>query len=1600
MGFGRNRASAGGAAIAFVLSLCFVSVAIAAPSHPALSDPIGGYPLNHACGTAVDSEGDIYVSNAGESKVEVFGPSGAHLTSISDASEPCGLAVDSAGNLYVSEAATGEVVRFHPITYPFAGTPSYESPTTVDSSGNARGIAVESADGSLYVAEGTRVAIYKSDGSPFTGNEVQALEFPGSPSGGTYKLSFEGSETAPIAFNASSAAIQAALEGLPTIGAGNVAVGSGGEKITFVGALAATNVPQIGVDASTLVGSTAQVTTKLDGFDGHLEGGFSDATGVASYTSPGASSFGKRRYVSVADAGSDEIRVFRGKLASGAFEPGTLKPGATIDGSETPTGELGFATGGAYLGVDPEDGHLFSFDAANGVVDEFKATGRYFTRVVSAAFEDTEPTAIAVDRSGGANEGDVYVTAGASAGAKLLAFGPVAPPSRQLFEEPHAPHSFAFSGACGAAVNSEGDFYVAGESVIRVYDPNGTELTHIDDSSHPCWLAVDSEGSLYAVNLGASTSGDESVVRYEPNAYPFSGPPTYTEAGMVETINEPRGVTVDPIDDHVFVTHLSTGVKEYKSAAEGSGLLDANFCGIGASFGIDVDGTSGDVYVASGNAVTICNPDGTKQLGTIDGSGSPDGPFVSLINIPVAVDQTNGDVLVGAMKNRGDVEEYEPSGAFVTQFGPFSLASAVFAGLAVDNSSKSTRGNLYVAYDGPTGFDFTAFGPLTYGEPPVTRIGTATDVGGGSATLRGTVEPRGGTEVTECEFEYLTDAQYISNGETFAGAESEECAESAGEIGTTSEPVPVHAGVGGLDPSARYRFRLLAANKFGQSEEAEAGLFGPPVPTTGGAQPVLYTEATLHGEVDSSGLATEYSFQYLTQAEYEAGGESFAGAESTSVQALPASNAGPAAVEADLTGLGEGVAYRYRLVATNEAATEVAGEGKLLTTLEKPPVEPSCPNAQLRTGPSAALPDCRAYEMVSPAEMGSLRPIWPSSTAGIRFSLAAASGDSVVFMTTGTLPGVEAGNGVADAYRVVRGPSGWTSSLFSPSSAQTQGVVSPGGVSVDQAYSTWDLSGNGEGGSLDPPFEGRAAYIRRPSGLIEPSCTFDPASDFELIGCGKIGATVVTDPEVKGRWIAKGAAHLIFSTENKFNGPAVQLEPAAAPTGTPAVYDRTPDGVTHVLSLKPAGGSFGAGEAAAYLGVNEAGTAVAFRVGNTVYLSHDDAETIEIAEGAATFAGISDDGNRVFYAATSSGNTPATLYACNVAGGPCAGAGAHAPTEIAPNAIFVNVSADGSHVYYASGGDLHVWDAADETTHAIGTLAAADLTKFGGTADINLARWTASLDPAATGGVGSGPAADPSRSSPDGRFLVFESHANLTTYDAKGQVEVYRYDAGDESLVCVSCSPTGAPAGHEALLHSFEFGLSSPVFGLSTIQNVTDDGQEVFFETADPLLPSDRNEAVDVYEWKEQGAGEPPCKRTGGCLALISSGRVPTDSFLYSMTPDGHDVFFTTGDALLPPDEEGGGPTLYDARVGGGFPAPESSPGCQGEACQPPSGSQPNLPAPASAGVSGEKAPPPPPATCPKGSRKVRKAGKVRCVKRHKHHVRHGKHRRGGRKAR
>ena len=108
--------------------------------------------------------------------------------------------------------------------------------------------------------------------------EVQTLTASGTVSGGTYTLTFNGQTTAALAYNASAATVQAALEALSNVVPGDVLVGGGPFPatpltFTFYGNLIG-DAPTISVQTGSLTGSTpgAAIATSTPGVAGAADG--------------------------------------------------------------------------------------------------------------------------------------------------------------------------------------------------------------------------------------------------------------------------------------------------------------------------------------------------------------------------------------------------------------------------------------------------------------------------------------------------------------------------------------------------------------------------------------------------------------------------------------------------------------------------------------------------------------------------------------------------------------------------------------------------------------------------------------------------------------------------------------------------------------------------------------------------------------------------------------------------------------------------------------------------------------------------------------------------------------------------------------------------------------------------------------------------------------------------------------------------------------------------------------------------------------------------------------------------------------------------------
>jgi hypothetical protein len=350
--------------------------------------------------------------------------------------------------------------------------------------------------------------------------------------------------------------------------------------------------------------------------------------------------------------------------------------------------------------------------------------------------------------------------------------------------------------------------------------------------------------------------------------------------------------------------------------------------------------------------------------------------------------------------------------------------------------------------------------------------------------------------------------------------------------------------------------------------------------------------------------------------------------------------------------------------------------------------------------------------------------------------------------------------------------------------------------------------------------------------------------------------------------------------------------------------------------------------------------------------------TGSVGEGSV-FQGASSDGSKVFFLTTwpllhSDGDHTMDLYEYNFNAPPhekisqvsAGGVGDATPGQGAKVQGVARVSQDGSHVYFVAKGVL---TANPRGGGCVSELSAAELAQEEATHE-GRCRPSKEADnlyvydtlTGATGFVATLSLADreawqlkDSRSfdvTPDGRFALFTSTADLTTGDTSTVVsQVFEYNADNERITRISIGQNGFNNNGNtelygaSIAHPVYTGTENPAPPLTSI---SDDGSVVVFQSSDALTSEALTGFPNVYEYRD------------GSLSLLSDGQdrslqlgaIPSTA-LVGMDGSGEDILFTTADQLVPQD----GDTqldVYDARVAGGFAPGAASAACEGEGCQ------------------------------------------------------------------
>jgi hypothetical protein len=1000
---------------------------------------------------------------------------------------------------------------------------------------------------------------------------------------------------------ATAAQFQAALEAFPPIGSGNVSVsGSAGGpwQVEFIGALAGLDVPQLSVSPPgrsflpELIGSqtiviegatggtfrlttcgvicpttgnlsrnatAAQVQTALEGLPAFGAGNVSvsgPAGGPWQVTMVGAlAGTLQENLVGEPNLVGDEPSM---KILPPAVVTNTLTPGAGFEvcvaGESCQAG-----TSGPNTGQFTESLSSLAEDSSGAIYAEMNSGVQKFTPaggldLTPSIFGTNEVQSVTVNAAAGQFHLSLPKPGGTT-GTGTLAEG---------------------STTIENVVTNTGAF-VVGQPIQGGNIPYGTYITAIG----PGTMSISRPRQFFSGSASFTSTSRHNTVDLPYNV-PASGG-VGPAASLQNALNDLFPIRTG--GGSVTVSGGPGGTAPYTVTFDGGPLVRTDPPEL-----IGSDGTTplsgGSDPGANTVSVQTTIPGGPKGTGKVLGAGLGDHVFVSRSYTSGATPCTEGRFSAPEVR----VQELDPSGAVVaTSEG----CDGIPPERGVSGTVNPATGRPYLLDQGEQSglipSTLYVFGPFTP-SPDLTLDASLSDVGPTGATITGTIDPNGPGE------DYPDVSGHPSSYSTTYRVEYKKSSDSNWTkyipdipIGGGTSPLPFSVGIAGLAPKTAYDLKVVAvkpliANGTVEATKSFTTTGAPPAIGSFNSSGVTATSADLHAQINPQGTDTTYHFEYGTGIDY---------GSSTSVVDIGES-LDPQTVAAHIEGLADAT-YHFRVVATNSFGTTRTED----QTFDFHP--PSCPNQTVRQQTNASyLPDCRAYELVSPENAGGTTlftggPQRPYATSPSRLAFVGGFGQ---IPNSGDHSPID---NVGDLYVATRGPNGWTTKYIGLSSDEVgcmggRPQKNPFGVATsiqNDVFATPDLGrlidwnlgspatciggefpSSGRPGDINTAAVGsNAPYLWSAAGdeLDRwPTAAGDVPGAAEDLACPQAKLNIAVSYFCKTHVSASGdLSHFVFSTqEDIYNGghDALSTAPGSA-------YDNnTADNTLSLISIKPGGG--------------------------------------------------------------------------------------------------------------------------------------------------------------------------------------------------------------------------------------------------------------------------------------------------------------------------------------------------------------------------------------------------------------------------------------------
>jgi WD40 repeat protein len=1181
-------------------------------------------------------------------------------------------------------------------------------------------------------------------------------------------------------------------------------------------------------------------------------------------------------------------------------------------------------------------------DQQNDRVSVYRQNGTGADLLTSFGSGDlNDPFGIAIDQ----DDGSVYV-ADADGVTKYDSNGAATPAFTVNggFASITATGPLAFDQAANALLLAD-----TTANIVRRYSAAGVPGTTFDGTSSPDTFGTGSTFTLLQ-DLAVDSTGDVIVIdaQTDPGAGGTSRVERFSSAGTWEAtigpVDQAATVAVIPANDDVLVggNQDSVDANEYPTVRrftdDGLGLgaltVDATAQYASTSGIAADDGSAGRVFVAtdvSQGAGTYAGAYGLTSVQTYD--------WLTLATVSV---QPATDVAPFSATLRGTVN---PEGAGTTYHFEVS-ADGGFTWTTVDQDGDGDENagggasdvNVSETATGlteNTGYQYrliamrgiapstsaTETFTTTDAPDPTATIAPVSAITGPSATFTGAVNPQGGPIATKYHFEYSADdgASWTSTDEQVAG-------DGAADI-------PASTTVTDLEPVASYRVRLIAEKGSIRVTSDEVTFTSAAVPPVVAIRAAIAGAATskLRGTVDPQGSSTTYWFEYGLDTSYGSAApltrDGSAGAGTSPVQ-----------VQRDVSDLSPEATYHYRLVAKNAVGTTVSDD-RTFTVSPSLAAGAQCPNATIRAQQqSDYLADCRAYEMVSPAQKDGFT-VSDAQGPGFGQSALARSGGRAAYTSFGSF--ADDRDGAPHTYVANRTATGWVSKATLAPSKKPFPTIVLGDINL-WLDSNDDLTAGLAYGrdSLDPSDVNGVNDIYRVGTEESPV----------LISRGNGPERATNDVDISyedqssdgGSVLFRSGSHLVPEDAGRTTGRDLYLRDG---DGTQLVNQAGSGELLSQCGSSP--GSWTGSSGSRDNSISGDGSKIFFQVpdpnlvgvGATepdcdkpsrIFL-REGATTTEVSESQRTpldpagrkpavFLTATPDGSRVFFFSgeqlTNETDGDGGLYEFTT------GTGELKRLAREPQAIFdARVSPDGDTLAYSSSSDgtFYVWRRATAAPIAVGPRL----------------------------GLGSG--ADDLEISSSGDVAFSSSAPQAVDFETGGRRQIYVFTKADDRLVCVSCDVAGQRPPDSRLLGDARLIRPRGSTVVEPKPSYTADGSTLVFESTDRLVPRDINAKPDVYQY------------SGGRVHLVSSGRSAQGSYAVGINATGTEIMLSTYEGLTAEDTDGD-QDMYVARTDGGFRSderPRPAAPCSGDACQGrPSGIAPKT-SPSSQSGSAQNAPPP-----------------------------------------